>query len=527
MRKQKYNYIEASPVKISRSGECDRYLIADNRPVLTLQSCLNSLCVPAPVCPGENAISQNQFLKFPEGFLWGVSTSAFQVEGNPQEAAGRLSDWSRWTARAGKIEDGTNADVACDFLRKYPDDLELSRMLNVNCFRLGLNWPALRPARTRKFALDPETMAYYRKLLESIKSCGMKTFVTLFHFCLPSWLAEIGGWNNPLTVAEFEEFARAVAMELGHAVDYWLTLNEPLVYMYQGYVNGIWPPGYERNYLLAFKTIRRLLEGHAAAYRAIHESVPGAQVSYVIHWRPFLARNGYNPLDQVVRYFRDQVFNHVFPRAVETGDLQFPFPISSEKPIKAISGPIEGLKGSIDFLAFNYFTREICEYKHGWPPDLFGIQSDLSRLATTGMGWEIFPEGLYYLLSEDVAPYRYDGKGQKRPIFITENGMADEFPGHLSDGDWSLTDDGRIDYLISHLVAIHQAIRDGANVKGYLHWSLIDNFEWSDGLTPRFGLVRVAYPTQERALRKSARVFAEIVAANGIEPRRIASDALG
>jgi beta-glucosidase len=374
----------------------------------------------------------------------------------------------------------------------------------------------LRPVRTEPFALQPEAVAHYRQLLTDIKARGMKTFVTLFHFCLPSWLAEVGGWNNPLSVSEFSQYARAAAREFGDLVDYWLTLNEPLVYVYQGYVNGIWPPGFRRNYLLAFKTIRRLLEGHVAAYRAIHDEHPSAKVSYVVHWRPFVARNGLNPLDQVVRYFRDQVFNHIFPTAVETGDLQFPYPISTEREIKKISGPIPNLKGAIDFLAFNYFTREICEFRYSWPPDVFGIQSAVTRLATTGMGWEIFPEGLYYMLSEDIAAYRYDSNGQRREIFITENGMADAFSSDLNEGDWSLSDEQRVRYLVSHLVALQKAIGKGENIRGYLHWSLLDNFEWSDGLKPRFGLVRVAYPSQKRTLRKSAGVYAEIVARGGI-----------
>lgn len=491
--------------------------------MLTPRSCLNAISLPWWISPGEFAISSNNgSLHFPDKFLWGVSTSAYQVEGYPAEAKERLSDWSRWVVNNGKIQDGTGADRACEFYQRYPEDLQLCDALNVNCFRLSLNWPVLRPARTEPFSLDPEAIAYYRKLLESIKARGMKTFVTLFHFCLPAWLAEVGGWNNPLTIREFQSYAEQVARELGDLVDYWLTLNEPLVYVYRGYVDGDWPPGYKKNYLLGFKTIRRLLEGHAAAYQAIHAVVPDAQVSYVIHWRPFVARNRFNPLDQVVRYFRDQVFNHIFPKAVETGDLQFPSPLSSEPPIKEISGPVEGLKGTIDFLAINYFTREICEYKHGWPPDLFGIQSDLRRLPSTGLGWEIYPEGLYYLLTEDIAPYRFDAGGRARQIFITENGMADDFSADLNEGDWSLEDNTRVDYLISHLVALNKAISEGVNVAGYLHWSLIDNFEWSDGLRPRFGLVRVAYPSQQRELRKSAKVFAEIAARNRIEARHCA-----
>ncbi len=467
-------------------------------------------------------ISNNSSINFPDGFLWGVSTSAFQIEGCPAESSCRLSDWSHWAARNDKIKDGSNADSACEFYWRYPQDLELCAQLNVNCFRLSLNWPVLRPAQTEQFALDREALAYYKKLLASIKERGMKTFVTLFHFCLPNWLSEVGGWNNPLTGKEFALYAEAVASELGPFVDYWLTLNEPLVYVYRGYINGDWPPGYSRNYLLAFQTIRALLEAHSAAYRVIHSVCPQAQVSYVIHWRPFEPKNWFNPLDQIVRFYRNQVFNHLFPRAVDTGILEFPFPIGSDPPVREIAGPVDGLKGTIDFLALNYYTREICEFKWSCPPDVFGVQSGVKRLETAGLGWEIYADGLYYLLVEDIAPYRYSAGGQPRDIFITENGMADEFSSDLNDGDWSLDDNQRIFYLVAHLVALAKAIADGVNVKGYLHWSLLDNFEWSDGLCPRFGLVRVSYPSQERVFRKSARIYADIIAGNKIAPALLA-----
>jgi len=389
--------------------------------------------------------------------------------------------------------------------------------MNLNAFRIGLNWPALRPAPTNPFALDGGQLDYYRQVLETVKSRGMSTFVTLFHFCLPHWLAELGGWNNPRTIEEFGLYGETVARELGDLVDFWLTLNEPLVYIYQGFINGIWPPGYRKNYLRGFQGIRALLNGHARAYAAIKGQIPHAQISFTVHWRPFVARDRFSPLDHLTRYARDQVFNHVFLMAIESGELNFPFPISAEKQIKLISGTVPGLKGAMDFLALNYFTREICEFVYSWPLDIFGAQSQLVPLETTGLGWEIYPEGLYYLLTEDVAPYRYDREGELRPIFIAENGMGMRFPAHISSGDWSLDDEQRVRYLISHLVALHQAIGDGANVKGYLHWSLIDNFEWSDGLESRFGLVRVAYPDQGRALRKSAGVYAEIAGANRID----------
>jgi beta-glucosidase len=464
----------------------------------------------------SSATSERTTLEFPPDFAWGVATSAFQVEGNPAEIGRRLSDWSIWATKDGKIADRTSADRACEFYFRYRDDIEICKQLSMNAFRLSLNWPALCSGQDRHLSFAPESVRYYRQVLELLKSEGMTTFVTLFHFCLPAWLAAVGGWRSQQTVEAFARYAELAAREFGDLVDYWITINEPLVYAYQGYVPGCWPPGYRKSYLQAFKVMRAMLEGHARAYEAIRSVRPDASISYTIHWRPFVARRRWHPLDLVVRYLRDQIFNHVFPLAVTRGELQFPYPLSVDKVVRELSGPIPGLEGTQDFLAINYYTREICEFKNEWPPDIFGARSDVAYLETNDMGWEIFPEGLYFLLTEDIAPYKMGPDGGARPIFITENGFAQKFPAHMNGGNWSLDDHDRVRYLVSHLMAVHQALQAGANVRGYFHWSLTDNFEWAEGLQCRFGLVRVAYPTQERTLRRSARIYAEIARRNAI-----------
>lgn len=464
---------------------------------------------------------EEDVLKFPEGFLWGAATSAFQVEGHPGEITDRLSDWAVWTTMDGKISDKTTADQACEFFTRYKEDIDLCKSLNLNCFRLGLNWPALCPTEAHKDYFDEESVEYYRALLKSLKAQGMTTFVTLFHFCTPRWLADIGGWTNPKTVEAFTQYADLAAKHFGDLVDYWITHNEPLVYAYYGYVGGEWPPGHRQDYLKAFKCIRYLLEGHATAFAAIRKYQPNAQISFAMHWRPFFAHNVYNPFDQLSRYLRDYVFNEMFPLAVETGKLDFPFPISLEPTVRALSGEIPGLKGSMDYLAINYYTREFCEFNWGPPPDPFGKQSPKTEYESSEMGWEMYPEGLYYLLTEDMAQFARKTNGELRPIFITENGMAEMHPAHLDEGDWSLEDATRQRYLVSHLMALRKAITDGANVKGYMYWSLMDNFEWAHGLQPRFGLVRIAYPTQERTLRTSAKLYGDVAQANGIPSQYI------
>ncbi len=464
-------------------------------------------------------MTDRRFLKFPAGFLWGAATSHFQVEGHPHEMSGRTSDWSEWTTLDGKISDSTTADRACDFYNRYADDIEICRKLNLNAFRISLNWPALCPDPPQDgepYVFNADTVAYYRGLLSGLQKEGIKTMVTLFHFTLPRWLAAPGGWSSPASIVEFERFARLAAEAFGDLVDYWITINEPLAYAYQSYVNGAWPPGLRNDYLKAFQVIRNMLEAHGKAYAALHEVTPAKPVSFTMHWRPFTAKHRWNPLDHVVSYYRNYVFNLMFPMAVQTGELQFPYPLSNNEEVKKLSGAIPGLKGAMDYLAINYYTRELSEFSYKWPIDIFGTASTEYELEVNCMGWEHYPDGLYRTLCYDLSPFRYNSDGTKRPIIITENGFATAFPHDLDEGDWSLADDKRINYLTSHLMALHHAIEDGANVQGYMYWSLMDNFEWAEGLRPRFGLIRIAYPTQVRTLRHSAEVYADIAKHNGL-----------
>ena len=239
----------------------------------------------------EDTKIARHFFDFPEGFLWGAATSHFQVEGHPVEIEQRASDWSSWCVERGRISDDTNADQACEFFDRYASDIALCRNLNLNAFRLSLNWPALCPEPLtlpgRKRSLNKETVDYYRRILSSLKEQGITTFVTLFHFTLPSWLSERGGWLVQETVDEFEAFAQLAAESFSDLVDYWITLNEPLAYAYQGYISGVWPPGLHGNHLSAFKVVRNMLLGHARAYAALHHGGTPSKVSFTMHWRPF------------------------------------------------------------------------------------------------------------------------------------------------------------------------------------------------------------------------------------------------
>jgi beta-glucosidase len=369
----------------------------------------------------------------------------------------------------------------------------------------------------RQPTINREEIERYKRLLTEIKGRGMKTFVTLFHFCLPLWLARVGGWHSDVVVQEFRAFTEIMVKEFGDLVDYWITINEPLAYAYQSYIAGSWPPGLMQDFPYAFKCVRNMIEAHGACYKVIHEHSPTAQVSFTMHWRPFTPKNELNPLDQMVAFYRNTVFNHLFPKTCDTGILEFPPPFGTSDLVKSISGPIPDAKDSMDYLALNYYTRDICEFKPGLPIDFFGVRTEIDQKLTNAMGWESYPDGLYNILANELSRYKRDGQGRIRPIMITENGYADVYPAELSEGDWSLNDEARTEYLHTHLLAVHRAIKSGANVQGYLHWSLLDNFEWAEGLRIRFGLVRVAFPTQERTMRKSAAFYSEVAKKNGVD----------
>lgn len=433
----------------------------------------------------------------------------------------RLSDWSNWMMDDARIVDGSNAELACNFFNKYLDDIELLEALKLNAFRISINWPAVLrdDGSGAKGAqdLDPEAIDYYKKLLATLKERGIKTFVTLFHFCLPSWIAEQGGWMSPVAAEQFDAFTSKVVDELGEYVDYWLTINEPMAYVYQSYIAGQWTPGKKSDYYSAFRVVKNMLIGHALAYRTIKARYPDAPVSFTNHWRPFAPEKPLSVLDHTVCMVRDTIFNHLFPASIQSGIYNLPAPLSFYKAMRELEGPIPGLKDSMDYLGVNYYTRELSRFKPSWPIDLFGTASDKPQLKTNALGWENYPEGLYQILTHDILPYLTGSDNKPRDIFITENGYATKFESHLAEGDWSLEDHDRVEYLASHLAVIHDAIEKGSPVRGYLHWSLLDNFEWAEGLQQRFGLVRVTYPDQSRSPRKSAYVYADIAASNSLK----------
>jgi len=386
-------------------------------------------------------LSNKKNLKFPNGFLWGASTSAHQVEG------GNFNDWSKWEKSSKRVEQLKKQDkdpkeyisgIACDHYNKFKQDFDLAESLNQNAHRFSIEWSRIEPQEGK---INQGEIEHYRQVLIALKERGLEPFVTLYHWPLPLWLVEKGGWLNPKASYYFDRYVKIISENLFDEVNFWITINEPNVYASNSYLKGNWPPQ-KKNIFNYFKVLKNLAKAHKLAYKSLHLIDLDCKVG--------IAKNNiYFEKIPFIGYFWNKYF-------------------------------FNKIENYHDFIGLNYYFHA----------HLFGNKNEL----VTDMGWEIHPKGIYYVLKKL--------KIYKKPIYITENGLADAEDGK------------REDFIKNHLYWIHQAIQDGVDVKGYLHWSLLDNFEWDEGFWPRFGLVRVDYKTLKREICPSAYEYAKICKEN-------------
>ncbi|MCK5510437.1 glycoside hydrolase family 1 protein [Candidatus Parcubacteria bacterium] len=399
-------------------------------------------------------------LKFPNGFLWGTSTSAYQVEG------GITNDWSEWEAKRVKSKKFKNKKLnpndyicgkACDSYNRYEEDLDLAKSLNTNAVRFGIEWARIEP---KKGVWDVAEIKHYAQVLAATKKRGLKTVVTLWHWTNPAWIAKAGGWANKETVTRYLRYVDLIVNELGGNIDYWVTLNEPMLLANYGYFLGYFPPN-RHSFFKFKKATKNLINAHIGAYKKIHEYFPNAQVSIT------------------------NLSNHFEP------NKKWFFPDVMLKKIVAYYGInkfFNEINNYIDYIGVDYYRRIHLTLI---PPFIKRKKENI-----TDMGWEIYPEGIYHVL-------KYLSKF-KKPIIILENGLADA------------DDSRRAEFIKKHLYFVHKAIEDGVDVRGYFHWSLLDNFEWDKGYAPKFGLFAVDRKTFERKARLSAEVYGEICKTNSI-----------
>lgn len=402
--------------------------------------------------------SKTQKLEFPQGFLWGAATAAHQVEGNNIH-----SDWWVWEQKGGGAE---SSGKACDHYHRFEEDFHLAKKLNHNAHRLSIEWARIEPEEGN---WDEKEIKHYQKVLRSLKDKKMQTFVTLFHFTLPLWFAQKGGFEKRENIKYFDRFVDRIAYFLGDLVDFWLTINEPNIYVGASYLSGNWPPQ-RKNLLKALNVYFNLARAHKMAYRSVHNIEKDAKVGMAANISTYHSFGGYfvgSLVSQITKFLINDSFYFL------TG-------------------------GYHDFLGANYYFFHNFSLK-----DLSLIRKLNSKsmeetmlLERSDLGWPIYPPGIYEV-AMDLRRYRL-------PIYITENGVADA------------EDKYRERFILNHLQWLHQAIEDGADVRGYLYWTLMDNFEWVSGYKPKFGLAEVDFKTQKRKIRPSALTYAKICKENDL-----------
>ncbi len=402
-------------------------------------------------------------LKFPQGFFWGAATSAYQVEGNNIN-----SDWWQWEKKTGKPESGP----ACRHYEFYKQDFDLAKSLYHNAHRFSIEWSRIEP-KEGKFSQS--ALKHYLDVILALKKRDIEPIVTLHHFTNPLWFSKRGGWVNGRSVDYFLRYCEFVVRPLAKYVDYWITINEPTIYISHAYIFGVWPPQ-EKSYLQATQVEENMVSAHLRAYHAIHKiykelNLSRASISIaqnVMAFKP-CRRDLKN---RFAAYLRDRLYNLGFLERIMRHDII---------PHK-----------TMDFIGVNYYSRQLVELKR------FGIGNlaadvctkNHHRVEKNSLGWDIYPQGLYEVLLEL--------KKYNLPVMITENGIC------------TPDDKLRWKYIYEHLKNLYRAMKEGVQVTGYLYWSLMDNFEWDKGFGPRFGLIGIDYKTYTRTVRESARRFGQV-----------------
>ena len=441
--------------------------------------------------------------QFPPGFLWGASTSAYQIEGSPLADGAGPNIWQRFAHSPGRTNNGETGDVACDHYRRWKDDVALMREFGLQAYRFSISWSRVFPKGTG--AINARGLDFYDNLVDALLENDIRPNATLYHWDLPAALDDRGGWLNPDIADWFGEYADAVFKRLGDRVPMFATLNEPWVVTDGGYLHGALAPGH-RNLFEAPIASHNLMRAHGRGvqvYRA--GSYPG-QIGIVVNLEPkdpatdsksdaAAANRGDAYMN---RQYLDPIFKKSYPDEMRDifGEAWPEFP---REDFDLIAQPI-------DFLGINYYTRGVVRDD----PTALPVRIAYVRQpehAYTETGWEVYPAALTRTLLWVTERYG------KLALYVTENGAALYDPPHAVDG--AVHDPLRVWYFREHLKAAHDAIRGGADLRGYYAWSLLDNYEWSLGYSKRFGIVHVDYETQVRTPKDSARYYSRIIASNG------------
>lgn len=439
---------------------------------------------------------------FPDDFLWGAATSAYQIEGSPLADGAGPSIWQRFAHTPGAMSNGDTGDIACDHYHRFREDIALMRGLGLRAYRFSIAWGRVFPRGTGP--VNPAGIGFYERLVDALLANDIAPMITLFHWDLPAALDDRGGWLNPASADWFADYARTLFERLDDRVEMWVTLNEPWVITDGGYLHGALAPGHRSLHETAIAS-HNLLRAHAKAVQ-VYRAVGKHRIGLVVNLEPKYPASQ-SPEDIAAtaradaymnRQYLDPVFlGHYPPELKEIfGDAWPAWPVED----------FELIRQPIDFLGLNYYTRSVTRFDSNAYP----LRADRvrQRQAThTEMGWEVFPDALTAMLV-----WVKDRYGNP-PVYITENGSAFYDPPALDDD--VLHDPLRMDYLRRHLLAAHKAILAGCDLRGYFAWSLLDNLEWSLGFAKRFGIIHVNFETQRRTIKDSGRYYTKVIETKG------------
>ena len=447
---------------------------------------------------------------FPEGFLWGVSTSSYQIEGAVHADGRGESIWDTFSHTPGKIINGDNGDQAADSYHLWKDDIALIKEMGIQAYRFSIAWPRVMPSGTGK--INEAGLAYYDHLVDGLLAAGIKPVVTLYHWDLPAALP--GAWLNRATAEAFVDYTDVVTRRLGDRVKMWTTLNEPFCAAFTSYAFGVHAPG-EVNLEHALRAGHHLLLAHGLAVPVIRANVPEARVSIVMNPAPVYAASD-SAADREAARFQDGFINRwlldpLFGRGYPA-DMRADFTrmgIWKDQPEYIQPGDMEVIAAPTDLMGINYYSpsRVKADPAHPDQPEL-AQRYIPGGVETTDFDWEIYPQGFYDLL--DWVNRTYAPKS----LFIAENGAS---YADGPDAGGKIHDARRIAYLHSHLISLARAVEAGIPVEAYFHWSLLDNFEWSAGYSQRFGLVYVDFATEKRTIKDSGYSYRKVIADNSIE----------
>jgi len=443
----------------------------------------------------------SQPVQFPNGFLWGSATSAYQIEGSPLADGAGPSIWQRFAHTPGMMHSGDTGDIACDHYRRMESDVALMRELGMQAYRFSVSWSRVLPEGKGK--VNAKGLDFYERLVDTLLANNITPLLTLYHWDLPAALDDRGGWLNPDIAHWFADYGSVMYRKLDDRVKFWATLNEPWVVTDGGYLHGALAPGHRSRYEAPIAS-HNLLRAHGAAVQA-YRADGKHKVGIVVNLEPkYPASDSAEDLAAVKRadaymnrQYLDPVFFGTYPDELREifGDAWPEWPAAD----------MDLIKQPTDFLGVNYYTRNVTRHDAAnYPLKTASVKQHATYSET---GWEVFPQGL-----TDTLNWVRERYGNP-PVYITENGSAFYDPPVAEDG--VLDDPLRVNYQKKHLRAVRAAIAQGCDVRGYMAWSLLDNLEWSLGFSKRFGIVHVDFATQKRTPKASARHYSQVIATNG------------